>query len=106
MNTIDTFEHRHLKILKAVTYDMDSPVDIAKYFIRYPYAWPGGYPRVAIADDCGVLCVKCCKDNFREIASSEPHDGWHLEGLYINYQDNGMYCDHCGDNIPAAYSDD
>ena len=105
-NAIEHLEHRHNKVWKTVTYDMNNPADIAKYFIRYPYVWPGGYARVAIADDYGVLCAKCCKENFREIAASNPKDGWHLETLFVNWEDSTLYCDNCGEDIPAEYSDD
>ena len=104
MTTIDTFEHRG-KIWKQVTYDMGNPADIAKNLVRFPYTFPGGYLRVAITDDCGVLCPDCCRSEFRRIIDSIPGDGWHLEGTYTNYEDENLYCDHCGKRLPAAYED-
>ena len=31
------------------------------------------------------------------------HDGWCAEAADINYEDQDLHCDHCGEKIPAAY---
>ena len=71
------------------------------------YAWPGAYPTFALMCDGGVLCYKCCKDNFREIVNStnarDVRSGWCCEGVDVNYEDDDMFCDHCNEHIESAY---
>ena len=69
-----------------------------KDIIRHPYACPGGYERIAITDDGGLLCHRCVKDNYRLILGSSQRDGWHVEGfdLVENYDEEPIYCDNCG----------
>ena len=68
-----------------------------KDLIREPYAWPGGYERIAITDDGGLLCHKCVKDNYKLIINSFPEDGWHVIGtdLTENCDEEPIYCDNC-----------
>jgi hypothetical protein len=101
---IESYENRK-GYWKTVIYNFDKSADIAKHIARNPYAWPGGYPRFAITDDSGVLCPKCCASEFQSIAASNPGDGWHVIAHDINYEDNALFCDHCNDQIEAAYSD-
>lgn len=69
-----------------------------KDLIRKPYAWPGGYERIAVTGDGGLLCHKCVKDNYKLIISSFPRDGWHVidTDLTENYDEEPLYCDNCG----------
>ena len=79
-----------------------------KDLIRAPYAWPGGYPKYAIADDSAALCHTCCRDNFRSIVDSihtDTRDGWLITAVDINWEDTSLYCDHCGDAIESAYGE-
>ena len=71
-----------------------------------PYSWPGGYPRYAITDDCGAICSGCAKDEFDRLDEAEPHDGFYINMLTVNWEDNDLYCDHCNDRIESAYGDD
>lgn len=73
-------------------------------FIEAPYAFPGGYPLATLMDDGGTLCVKCCKEESKLIGSTTGSDGWCIEALFINYEDDECYCDHCGSKIEVAYS--
>ncbi len=79
---------------------------LLKSLVREPYAWPGGYERLAITTDGGLLCSKCLKSNFRTILHSTKYqyrDGWQVGGSCYeavsadccpdDYQNN---CDHCG----------
>jgi len=88
---------------------MYSTLDL-KNLIRQPYAWPGGYPRYAIMADCEALCVKCCKSEFKlilkETRDKGTRSGWCFYGVDINWEDNDLYCVHCGDRIESAYGDD
>ena len=76
----------------------DKAIMIALDIIREPYAWPGGYERIAITDDGGVLCHKCVKSELRQIARSYKGDGWHVVETDITeyYDEEPLYCDHCG----------
>ena len=78
--------------------EQDKAIQISLGIIREPYAWPGGYERIAITDDGGVLCHKCVKSELRQIATSYKGDGWRVERMDIveNYDEEPLYCDHCG----------
>ena len=75
----------------------DKAIMISLGIIREPYAWPGGYERIAITDDGGVLCHKCVKSELHQIARSYKGDGWRIVRVDIaeNF-DDPIYCDHCG----------
>ena len=76
----------------------DKAITISLDIIREPYAWPGGYERIAITDDGGVLCHKCVKSELYQIAWSYKGDGWHVveTGITEYYDEELLYCDHCG----------
>lgn len=77
-------------------------------FIRQPYAWPGGYPKVLIMSDSEYLCVGCAKDNYRLISDSTRHvnrDGWQASEVQINWEDVDAHCAHCNEAIKCAYGD-
>ncbi len=79
-----------------------------KNFVREPYAWPGGYPKYALMNDGGCLCHKCAKDNAKLVIRSTrdgERDGWNCAGVDINWEDNALYCDHCGELIESAYGE-
>lgn len=78
---------------------------LLKSLIREPYAWPGGYERLAITSDGAMLCTKCLKDNFRNILHSTKYqyqDGWQVNGAAYEAistdccdQECTSYCGHC-----------
>ena len=77
-----------------------------KSFIRQPYAWPGGYPLTLVMTDGACLCHDCAKDNFHNICHSTIHgisDGWHAAGADVNWENDELLCDHCGEKIESAY---
>ena len=76
-----------------------------KGLIREPCAWPGGYKRIAITDDGGVLCHKCVKENYETIINSFPEDGWHVSGIDTveYYDEEPVYCDNCGKYLNEEY---
>ena len=76
----------------------DKAIMISLDIIREPYAWPGGYEKIAITDDGGVLCHACIKSELRQIATSYKGDGWRVVRMDIveNYDEQPLYCDHCG----------
>lgn len=84
------------QVWRTYTYDMTDTADIAKYVARTRYAFPGGYELFAITDDGGVLCHKCCRTEFPQIATSYPGDGWRVVGCDSAANlDGPIYCDHC-----------
>ncbi len=75
----------------------DKAIMISLDIIREPYAWPGGYERIAITDDGAILCHACVKSELRQIATSHGGDGWHVVDCDIveNYDEQPLYCNHC-----------
>jgi len=82
------------------TNEMRAAADI----VREPFAWPGGYEKVAIMNDGALLCWKCVRDNYRQILTStrdNDRDGWELAGVDIIQEywqagsDEIEYCTHC-----------
>lgn len=77
--------------------------------IRDKYAWPGGYPLYVVCCDGGALCIKCARENYKQIAYANRNaqrDGWRTEGADINWEDADLHCDHCGGRIESAYAED
>ena len=75
----------------------DKAIMISLGIIREPYAWPGGYEKIAITDDGAILCHACVKSELRQIATSYTGDGWHVVACDIveNYDEGTLYCNHC-----------
>ena len=72
--------------------------------IDSPYAWPGGYLKVAITSDGGILCPNCIKENRGLILDSintNTDDGWRVEAIDIHHhtEEDPYPCDHCGQDI-------
>ncbi len=74
-----------------------------------PYDWPGGYPLFFVTSDGGALCHACVRAEYRQVSTAirqHLEDGWRVDGLCANYEDSRLYCDHCGEQIEAAYPAD
>ena len=93
---------------------MRSDTNLVKDIIRRPWAFPGGYPKYAITSDGAALCPTCCSDNYRAILESIRDypsdqfgycDGWRVIATDINWEDQYLTCDHCGDKIESAYGE-
>ena len=70
------------------------------------FAWPGGYQQAAVMSDGACLCVKCFRENYRNISESTRHgagDGWRLAGVDILWEGPADTCAHCGAEIKTAY---
>jgi len=88
---------------------MCNPISDLKEIIRSPYAWPGGYPKYIICDDGGAICPTCARDNYRAMLHStknQTRDGWQVRAAAINWEDEFLHCDHCGEQIECAYPSD
>jgi hypothetical protein len=79
-----------------------------KQALRKPYAWPGGYPLYFITSDGAALSFKAVRENLRSVLWSIKNgvnDGWRVQAMDINYEDNELYCDHTGEKIESAYGE-
>ena len=71
------------------------------------YAWPGGYPLFYLTADDSVLCPHCANMAVAEDLAFDFFDKqWYLIDYAVNWEDEFLYCDHCGDHIGSAYGDD
>ena len=65
------------------------------------------YPTYMVTADGAAICNKCAEAEFRTIYANQKDgltaSGWYVEGVDINYEDGDLMCDHCGEQIPAAY---
>ncbi len=79
-------------------------VNALKDVIRHPYAWPGGYERVLVTTDGGLICNKCAREEYYSMLHSTRggyNDGWAVEGSAVVYSDEEEFCncDHCGKEV-------
>lgn len=70
-----------------------------------PYAWPGGYAKIAVMDDGECLCRQCTIENRDIIEQSTGGDGWALMRLDINWEDDSLYCSHCNTQLTSEYGE-
>ena len=76
--------------------------------IRQPFTCPGGYERLIVTDDGGMLCSKCCRKEAKRIMSDIRdgyNTGWFPAGSTYEAvsaeharecdPDLVSYCDHC-----------
>lgn len=92
--------------------------DFNKALELVPYAWPGGYPLYFITADGAALSWAAVieeQDLIRNSIIDYPFsdgghwplhtDGWRVVAMEVNYEDDGLYCDHTGAKIESAYGD-
>lgn len=75
-------------------------------FIRAPFAFPGGYPKVLIMADGECLCAKCAKEEYVQISNETRHKlrgGWQAAGVDIHWEGEPLICAHCNEAIESAY---
>lgn len=69
----------------------------------------GGYPLYFVTSDGGVLSFEAAESEYKQVVWDYLHDastGWRIVACEINYEDDSLYCDHTGKQIPSAYGDD
>ena len=79
-----------------------------KDFIREPYAWPGGYPKILFMSDGECICPTCARENFHQIVNSTKHylrDGWQATGVMIHWEGEPVLCANCGEETDSAYGE-
>ena len=84
-------------------------VEQVKDFIRQPYAWPGGYPKILLMRDGGTICPACARGNLRQVIPATMHsrgDGWQAVAVDIHWEGEPMVCDNCGKESESAYGSD
>jgi hypothetical protein len=81
-------------------------------YIREPYAWPGGYPKVLVMGDMEVMCSECARKNYRLISQATRsgliHDSWFAACVDINWEGPPMQCcmwGDCTNVIESAYGE-
>ena len=77
--------------------------------IKEPFAWPGGYEKLIVTDEGGLLCHDCTKKEARRIMADIRdgyNTGWYPAGTVLEMvspdcspDDCKSYCDHCGKEI-------
>lgn len=72
------------------------------------FAWPGGYPIFYLFADGGTCCADCANGKNGSDASdtADTDKQWRLEAYDINWEDSGLYCDHCNARIESAYAEE
>jgi len=69
----------------------------------------GCYPLYFVASDGCALSFDAVRDNLASVLDSvrtNSDDGWRVIGVDINYENDGLHCEHTGARIPSAYGDD
>ena len=83
--------------------------NICRDIVVEPYAWPGGYAKLAVMTDGGVLCPGCVAENYDSVYRSTMHnidvchnDGWGIAGIALVEEicdEETTFCDHCGRDV-------
>ena len=78
-------------------------------YIREPYAWPGGYPKVLYMADGEAMCAECARKNYRQISSVTRsgawRDDWFASGVTIHWEGAPLHCSNCNCSIESAYGE-
>jgi len=71
------------------------------------YAWPGGYPVYYVTADGGTLCPDCAQQAEADGLTTDKDDAqWYIVAADVNYEDDNLACDGCGEHIESAYGED
>ena len=65
-------------------------------------SFPGGYPIYYVTRIGKVICARCANDN-QTMVTSQKDTEYLITGCDVNYESVNIRCDHCHDEIPAAY---
>lgn len=75
-----------------------------KKHLREQYAFPGGYEKIYICQDGGILCHDCILSNWREVLSDSFYqmagNQWRIVAVQSSSDyDPPLHCDHCSRNL-------
>lgn len=76
--------------------------------LKTPFAWPGGYALYYATKDGGAMHHSCAKAEKSRILHefAFPCDpAWIPIETEVNWEDDHLYCDHCGEAIVPEYGD-
>lgn len=101
--------------LEHKSYELGPPGQVPESAVPYPdttflhlewprWAWPGGYEIHYYTKDCGVLCFNCANEHMDRTLDHDDAQ-FCITSADINYEDEGLWCDHCGREIKPAYGD-
>jgi hypothetical protein len=67
------------------------------------YETHGGYRWAAVTSDGELMCVKCVRENYRQIfraTRDHSHDGWRVDGIASSGEaDETEYCCNCNEPV-------
>lgn len=84
----------------------EESIAVVRDAIREPYAWPGGYQKTVIMEDCELMHPRCAAENWEQILE-DTHEGgqWAAMGTVIIWEGPPDYCCQCNGEIPSVYGD-
>jgi hypothetical protein len=90
----------------------NSTMAAVRDYIRQPYTWPGGYPKVLIMADGEPMCSQCARRDYKLISHATRHgltqDQWTAIGVDIYWEGPPLQCCNWGDCqnvIESAYGE-
>ncbi len=66
--------------------------------IRQPYTWPGGYEKLIVTHDGGLLCSQCCRKEAVRIMA-DIRDGYDTGWLPTATTYEAVSADCCADDL-------
>ena len=109
MRTVNQYAKTGSGIWRDYSYDLDNPLDVARYIYRNPYSWPGGYELLAGTTDGGILCSGCVRSEYHLIYDSTKNgidDGCRvIDVMPASDIEDSTLCGHCGKEL-CPYLDD
>lgn len=78
---------------------LNQTLEQLRNFARYRYH--SGYTAAAVMSDGDMLCIRCVRDNYRQVFAATRDPGvnaqWQCEGITDSgsYEGEGTYCCHC-----------
>ena len=83
--------------------------DLMQSLREGPFTSLGGYPKLWLTSDGGVLCYSCVRVEIWQAARDtrdNAHSGWAVYDCGVNWEDPALHCDHCAKRIESAYAED
>lgn len=68
------------------------------------YAFPGGYEITYVTEDNGMICHGCANKELERTIDPDDEQ-FFIVSSFMNYEDDQIWCDHCGLQIEPAYGE-